>query len=561
MAQKIRIGELLLEKNVITAAQLKQALDEQKRTGEKLGHILISNGAIDESVLLKLLSEQLQLPIFDLRAYNVSPEIVQLLPEMYARSYRAIVLEKNSEGLLVGMADPLDINAIDELKYVLKKPLKLVLVRESDLLRTLDLIYRRTAEISTFAGELHQELGDRSFELVLEKAQAEEAPVIKLLQSMFEDAVQVKASDIHIEPGEKILRIRLRIDGILHEQIVKEKSIASALALKLKLMAELNIAEKRLPQDGRFNIKVRDRVLDVRLSTLPTQYGESIVMRLLDQSAGILDLDEVGIPEDILKRFRSLLKSPHGIILVTGPTGSGKTTTLYAALSELNEESKNIITVEDPVEYRLPRLNQVQVNYNLGLDFVRVLRAALRQDPNIILVGEMRDQETASIAIRAALTGHLVLSTLHTNDAASSALRLIDMKTEGFLVAAALRCVLAQRLVRRICDQCKEKHELKEHEKFWLQNVRENAQVKAEFQHGKGCVFCNHTGYKGRMGIFELLELTPPMMDALRRHDAEVFSNLAKEFLAGRLLIDNALHLAEIGITTIDEAIRIAGEV
>ncbi len=563
MDQKIKLGDLFVQKSLITQEQLDQALTEQKKTGEKLGAILVSRGFIIEDVLLNFLSEQLKIPLIDLENYELDPDTVKMIVEPYARRYHAIALQKQSDALLVGMADPLDMNAVDEISSLLQQPIKLALVKDSDLLRALDLMYRRTEEISSFAEELDKELGAPSFalaDLAADEGQID-APVIKLIQSLFEDAVQVNASDIHIEPDEKILRIRLRIDGILHEQIVKEKSIAPALALRLKIMAGLNIAEKRLPQDGRFNIRVRNRVIDVRLSTLPTQYGESVVMRLLDQSAGILNLNQVGMPEKLLKEFRKLLKSPHGIILVTGPTGSGKTTTLYGALNELNEEGKKIITVEDPVEYRLPRINQVQINHKLSLDFARVLRTALRQDPDIILVGEMRDKETASVAIRAALTGHLVLSTLHTNDSASSAMRLMDMEVEGFLVAATLRGVLAQRLVRRICEKCKTKHELTDAEKIWIENIKGEKEGRDEFYCGAGCVFCNQTGYKGRIGVFELLELDATMMEALRVNNPTEFFKLASNKLKGNLLADNALKEAESGTTTVSEAMRIAGEV
>jgi len=563
MEQKTKLGNLFVEKGLITQEQLDQALSEQGKTGEKIGTILVSQGFITEAVLLSFLSEQLKIPLIDLENYELDPDTTKLLSEAYARRYRAIALQKQEDALLIGMADPLDINAVDELSNMLQRPIKLALVKEGDLLRALDLMYRRTEEISSFAEELDKELGTPSFELSdLASGQGQiDAPVIKLLQSLFEDAVQVNASDIHIEPDEKILRIRLRIDGVLHEQIVKEKSISPALASRLKIMAGLNIAEKRLPQDGRFNIRVRNRVIDVRLSTLPTQYGESVVMRLLDQSAGILNLDQVGMPESVLKEFRKLLKSPHGIILVTGPTGSGKTTTLYGALNELNEEGKKIITVEDPIEYRLPRINQVQVNHALDLDFVRILRTVLRQDPDIILVGEMRDKETTSVAIRAALTGHLVLSTLHTNDSASSAMRLTDMEVEGFLVAATLRGVLAQRLVRRICEKCKEPYQLSDVEKIWVENIKGEKTQLSEFYHGMGCVFCNQTGYKGRIGVFELLELDASMMEALRINDPTEFFKLVSEKLKGHLLADNALKEAEAGTTTVSEAMRIAGEI
>ncbi len=322
--------------------------------------------------------------------------------------------------------------------------------------------------------ELEDELGDDAFDLADLSAESEsaEAPVVKLLQTLFEDAVQARSSDIHIEPDETVVRIRQRVDGVLQEQVMKEKRVNSALVLRLKLMAGLNISEKRIPQDGRFNIRVKGRSIDVRVSTMPVQYGESVVMRLLDQSQGMLNLDVTGMPETLLENFRRMIKKPHGMILVTGPTGSGKTTTLYGALTELNRPEVKIITAEDPVEYRLPRITQVQVNPKIGLEFANVLRAALRQDPDVILVGEMRDHETAEIGLRAAMTGHLVLSTLHTNDSISSAMRLIDMGAEPFLVASSLLGVVAQRLVRKVCENCREAYEPTSQEQVWLNAVR-----------------------------------------------------------------------------------------
>jgi len=562
MDKKIRLGEFLIQQGVITDAQLRLALSEQKKNGDKLGKVLVSLGMVSEDNLLDFLAKQLNIPIFNLINYRPDLQITKLLPEAHARRLQTIVLERYRGKLLVGMVDPLDITAIDDLKRILNSAFDIALVREGQLQKTLDLVYRRTEEITNLAGRLYEELGAERVSFVDLKAGATQvdAPVIRLLQSLFEDAIQVRASDIHIEPDEKILRIRLRVDGILNEQIVQEKNIASALALRLKLISGLNVAEKRLPQDGRFNIKVYDRIIDVRLSLLPTQYGESVVMRLLDQSQGILNLEQIIANSETLSSFRKLLHHPNGLILVTGPTGSGKTTTLYAALNELNEAAKKIITVEDPVEYRLPRINQVQVNAALDLTFARVLRTILRQDPNIVLVGEMRDQETASIAMRAALTGHLVLSTLHTNDAANSALRLIDMNVEGYLVAATLRGVLAQRLVRRICDGCKAPYNLSEYEARW---VEQNASIdpsSKEFFYGKGCSFCNQTGYKGRIGIFELLIITQEMMEALRLKDPTMFSQIVARVLKGKLLIDRAMEHVLQGNSTISEAFRIAGE-
>jgi MSHA biogenesis protein MshE len=370
----------------------------------------------------------------------------------------------------------------------------------------------------------------------------------------------MKASDIHIEPDENVLRIRQRIDGILHEQVMKEKNIGAAVALRLKIMGGLEISEKRIPQDGRFNMRVKNRSIDVRLSTMPVQYGESVVMRLLDQTSGILDLGSLGMPDEILQRFRRVIHRPHGLILVTGPTGSGKTTTLYAALQELNTSDTKIITAEDPVEYRLPRINQVQVKQKIGLNFAEILRAALRQDPDVILVGEMRDQETAEIGLRAAMTGHMVLSTLHTNDAIHTADRLLDMGAEGFLIAAALQAIVAQRLVRRICDSCAEDHPLSDRETIWLESVLNIKTKGMSFKHGRGCRQCSNTGYRGRIGVYELLEPEKTMLDALRSNDSVRFSEAVRNNKQFRPMRLNAFDYAKAGVTTVEEVMRITSE-
>ena len=426
MAQnkKLRIGDLLLQKGIIDEVQLQSALNQQKASGRRLGQTLVDLQMVDEEELLTILSEQMQIPFVRLNQYQFDDEATQLLPETAARRYRAIVLSNNHGKLLVGMLDPLDIFAYDELVKVLKTSFDQAVVRESELLASLDQVYTNKTDISEFAEQLDDQLAHDTYDLssLSVGSTDDDAPVVKLLESVFEDAVNSRASDIHIEPDENVLRIRQRVDGVLHEHVINEKRISAAVVLRLKLMCGLNISEKRLPQDGRFSIRVKHRDIDVRLSTLPVQFGESVVMRLLDQTAGILDLASTGLPDDLLDRFRQLIKRPHGLVLVTGPTGSGKTTTLYGALNEINEPGVKIITAEDPVEYTLPRLTQVQINQKIGLDFGTVLRSCLRQDPDIMLVGEMRDSETAEIGLRAALTGHLVLSTLHTNDAVSSAM-------------------------------------------------------------------------------------------------------------------------------------------
>ena len=556
----MRLGDLLVHEHIITNEQLMQALNSQKTSGRKLGDTLIELGHISERQLLAFFAQQLDVPFLDISQRRISSEVALLLPEVHARRLRAIIIEDQGDSVLIGMSDPADLSALDQLEQMLApKRLQLAVVMESQLFNAFDGLYRRTADIESFASQLEEEY-DQSSDFDLSNNFLEEggdATVGKLLQSVFEDAVQMRASDVHIEPDENALRIRQRIDGVLQENILKENKIASAMVLRLKLMAGLDISEKRLPQDGRFNLKINGHNIDVRMSTMPVQYGESVVMRLLDQSAGLLSLDETGMPEHFVKRIRHQISRPHGMVLVTGPTGSGKTTTLYAALSELNKASKKIITVEDPVEYRLPRVNQVQINSKINLTFSSVLRTALRQDPDILMVGEMRDQETVEIGLRGALTGHLVLSTLHTNDAITSALRLLDMGAAGFLVGSSLRAIIAQRLVRKVCDSCRQVYHPDEQELMWLSHLVDENVKEIEFSHGRGCQTCQYSGYKGRIGVFELLEMNEPMMAALKRDDTEAFTLAAKQHPEFRPLALAAFDYAKLGVTSVEEVLRL----
>lgn len=560
--QKIRLGDLLIQVELITEAQLEEALASQKKSGRKLGQILIDDGYVTEDQILETLSGQLKIPYVDLLHYNYNPETVRLIPEIQARRYRVIALARDDSGILVGMADPTDIFAYDELLRLLSQPIRMAVVRESELLHTIDSVYRKTDEISEFAGELSDELAEGDVDLgdMVATADVADAPVVKLLQSLFEDAVQIGSSDIHIEPGEDVLRIRQRVDGVLQEQVMNEVRIAPALVLRLKLIAGLDISEKRLPQDGRFTVKVKDKNIDVRISTMPVHNGESVVMRLLDQSGGIIDIDQLGMPVAICDRVKALIKQPHGMFLVTGPTGSGKTTTLYAALTLLNVPEKKIITVEDPVEYRLPRLNQVQVNTAIGLTFARVLRTTLRQDPDIVLIGEMRDEETSEIAVRAAMTGHMVLSTLHTNDAISTVNRLLDMGVKNYLLASTLNAILAQRLVRRICLSCISEVELDSQQAAWVQSHGESLE-NVTFKKGIGCARCNYTGYSGRIGVYELLEFDQELADALSHADGATFARMARNIPGYKSLESVALDYAVEGITTVAEVLRISADV
>jgi len=525
--------------------------------------VLIEQGFVNDEQICEAISRQLNIPYINLKFYNFSQDLVRRLPEAQARRFRAIVLEDRRSNMLVGMADPTDLFAYDELGRILQREIEVAVVSEALLLQTIDRIYRRTEEISGLAKELERDIGDSyvDFGALGAGVGAEEAPVVKLLQSVFEDAVQVNASDVHIEAQEGKVQIRFRIDGALNPQTDADSRIGPALVLRLKLMAGLDISEKRLPQDGRLNIIVREQKIDVRMSSMPTQYGESVVLRLLNRKATLQTLDRLGMPADMLERLRGLLQRSAGMILVTGPTGSGKTTTLYAALAELNTVDRKVLTVEDPVEYRLAGINQVQVNEKIDLTFARVLRSVLRQDPDVLLIGEIRDQETAQIGLRAALTGHLVFSTLHTMDAASTPIRLVDMGAPGYMVATSVHAVIAQRLVRLICESCTVEHAPDGHEARWLEAVMGAEWTKRKFRRGRGCSHCNGTGYAGRTGVYEMLEMTPELVRAANRSDPNLFIESAHRHLKGRTLTDHALALVLAGRTTVAEAIKVAVQV
>ena len=557
--RRVRVGELLLEHRLITEEQLKNALAEQKRTGRKLGRVLSDLGYISEQAFHEALARHLQIPFVDVRHLQLVPSTVRLLPEVHARRFRALVLQADAQGLLVGMSDPTDLFAYDELAARLKQPLRLALVKDADLMQVMDALYRRTDEIASIALEVGEEFRETDIDiesLAVEEGSAD-APVVRLIQTIFHDAMQVRASDIHIEPAESVLRVRQRVDGNLQEQVIEGKRVSSALVTRLKLMSGLDIAEKRLPQDGRFSVKIGSKALDVRVSTMPTQHGESMVMRLLDQSASLLKLEDLGMPAPLLSRFRRLIERTAGMVLVTGPTGSGKTTTLYSALSTLNRSDTKIITVEDPVEYRLDRVTQVQVNAKIGLDFARVLRTTLRQDPDIILVGEMRDRETVDIGLRAAITGHLVLTTLHTISAIATIHRLLDMGAAGFMIAAAVHGIVAQRLVRRVCVNCAHPVEPSAQESAWLAARLGPREQGVALKAGKGCTYCGLSGYRGRVAVYELLEIDRSLADAIRRGDLKELDEVARSRPDYVSLAQGALDLAAAGVTTLAEAMAV----
>ena len=559
---RFRLGEVLVSRGLISDAQLKQALDAQKATGRKLGRALTDLKLVSEDQIGRVVAEQMGMEFVDLSNRDLDPAVVKLLPEARARRFRAMVLSRRDGGLEVGLVDPSDMVAFDSLAGWLGTTLHPAVVAEEALLAAIDRIYQRSEEIDGLAQELAADVGEGVLSLAeLETSSgAEEAPVVRLLQSLFQSAVSRDVSDIHIEPQERQLQIRFRIDGVMQVQSSPDQRIAGAVVQRLKLMSSLDISEKRLPQDGRFRMAVGQNMLDVRISTLPTQYGEAVVMRLLAQNADRMKLGAIGIPEPILKRLRAALMSSSGLVLVTGPTGSGKTTTLYAALSELNNPQTKIITAEDPVEYRLPGLTQVQINDKVDLTFARVLRSCLRQDPDVLLVGEMRDQETAEIGVRAALTGHMVLSTLHTNDAASTPMRLRDMGLPPYMVALGLRLVLAQRLVRVICPNCRVPAEPAPHEREWLGKDLQDAHGRYTAFRGAGCSQCNDGGYRGRTAVYEMLEMTPALVHLANQDDQAGFVVEARRAFADFTLRRAALTLAAEGRTTVAEAMRVGAE-
>jgi MSHA biogenesis protein MshE len=562
IGKKRFIGGLLVDHQLITVEQLQTALTEQKKSGKKIGHILIEHGFIEERAFLKVLAEQLKIPFLNFANYSKKTEVIKKLPERLARRFRALLLEDNGHDVLLAMVDPTDLMGLDELRRILGKTIRPVLVQEADLLTTIDQLYRRTDEINVLAEQLRYELTDNETDInvLLVSDKAADAPIVKLLKSVFEDAIQVGASDIHIEPQETKVLIRFRIDGQLHLQTEVDSKIAPALVQKLKLMSGLDISEKRTPHDGRFRTRVRNQPVDIRISIMPTVHGESVVMRLLMQNRLGFSLEKLGMPEEMLLRFRRLLSRSNGMVLVTGPTGSGKSTTLYAGLSELNTSNKKIITVEDPVEYRLAGISQIQINEKINLGFAKILRSVLRQDPDVILIGEMRDQETAQIAMRAAMTGHLVLSTLHTNDTISTAGRIIDMGVEPFVVAMSLLAVIAQRLLRMVCEICAEPHVLDNFERAWLKLELGDSVDSYTFVQGKGCGRCNNTGYSGRIGVYALLEMNLELTDAISRHDIRHFRALAQQQMMGKDIRYNAVQLAITKRTSVSEAMWVSNQ-
>ena len=564
---KLRLGDMLVQEKRLTEEQLQQALARQKQTGRRLGAVLQDLGFVTDDVIAKLLSSQLALPYFEPLLEKVDLKAARRLSELQVRKLRALPVGFIGDRIRVAVVDPTDWQSIDDLPRLLRGTIEIEIIPESGLHALIDRIYSSSGgvneSIEGLARQLSEELRSNEVDAVDFgalglQAGAEDAPVVKLLQGLFDEAVRLKASDIHIEPMAANLTIRLRVDGHLRPHAEFELRLAPALASRLKLVASLDISERRLPQDGRFVVQVRQQTVDIRVSTLPGQYGESVVMRLLMKDPMLSTLDRLGLPEHGLVALKDALSNGAGLVLVTGPTGSGKTTTLYAALGALDAASTKILTAEDPVEYRLPGITQVNINDRIGLGFAPVLRAALRQDPDALLIGEMRDQETVDTCMRAAITGHLVLSTLHTNDAASAAARLIDMGAAPYMVGMALQTVIAQRLVRRICNACAEPSEPTAVQRTWLdERLGRHNWDPTGMRRGRGCPRCRNVGFEGRLGLYEVLAMNGDMVGALLRNDMQGFSAAAKAAIGAASLSAEAARAAVRGDTMVAEAMRI----
>jgi len=561
MARKKDTLELLVEKGLITKEQIDKANSEARRTGLSVEEALARLGFISEVDIANVCASTLGVPFMSLSGYLIDPEMVKLVPESLARKHKAVPLFKIGNTLTLAMVDPRNLFALDEIRMKTDLIIEPAVSTESDIKKALDECYSADKSIEEVVKSIDDaKLGLKKIgEEDLKKLEgiAEEPAIIRLVNMIIMRAIREKASDIHIEPEEEALKARFRVDGILREVFVLSKHIQSAAISRIKIMANLDIAERRIPQDGRFNIKMEGREIDVRVSCMPMLYGENVVMRLLDVSNALLKLEDMGFSMKMLEKHQKLIFRPHGIVLVTGPTGSGKTTTLYASLNKINTVEKNIVTIEDPIEYRLSGIRQIQVNPKVKLTFASGLRSILRQDPDIIMVGEMRDIETAEIAIQAALTGHLVFSTLHTNDAPGAITRIIDMGLEPFLIASSVIGILAQRLLRVICPACKEKYTPTGEA---LQNIGFKEDEKIEFYRGKGCSKCTKTGYKGRIGIFELMLVDEKIRNLII---AKVpLEEIRKQAIASGMvtLKENGIDKIREGLTTIEEVLRATEE-
>lgn len=555
-----RLGDLLVEAGMITRDQLEQALKEQRRSGERLGKVLTRLGLVTEKDILEALEFQLGIPKVVLQDYNLDQEVVKLIPEALARRHLAIPIRRDGNRLLVAMADPLNLTALDDLRLATGLEIMPAIASEREIEAALSRFWQGAgvtqalAEVEEMAATAAALPPRDAFDLDVNREGMDNAPAVRLVNRIILQAVHSRASDIHIEPQEKDIRVRFRVDGLLRDVLHLPTGILNTLVSRIKIMGGMDIAEKRLPQDGRFQVTVERRSIDLRVSTMPTVYGEKVVLRILDKSTMLLPLDGLGFLPATRQIYETLIRSAYGMILITGPTGSGKTTTLYATLNALSSPEKNIITIEDPVEYLLPGINQVRVNLKAGLDFASGLRAILRQDPDIIMVGEIRDRETADIAVRAATTGHLVFSTLHTNDAAGAVTRLLDMGVEPFLVNSSLIGVVAQRLARLICHNCRETYQPGPEDPAYT-FIQDRQRLT--FYRGRGCPQCNYTGYQGRTAIQEVLVMTEDIR-ALVAEKAPSHEIKKAAVAAGMVTLrEDGLEKASQGLTTIEEVMRV----
>ncbi len=556
LKERKRLGEILIEAKKITEADLQRALTEQKKYGEKLGKIIIKMGLLTEGEMIQTLSKQLGIPVVRLDKIDIPHEVIRLLPENICKTYLVVPFERRFNVLKLAMADPLDINAIDEVSKIIKLEIEPCIATEGEIKRAIER-YFGTRSIMHETLEKIKDLEAMEEEGLIEEVitpteAVEDEPVIKLVNSIISQAIEDNASDVHIEPFEKDMRIRMRIDGKLREVPSPQKKMYQTIVSRIKILSGMDIAKTRVPQDGRFDIKEAMKDVSVRVSTFPTIYGEKVVMRLLDKNTALYGIDKLGLLEMDKEKILGVLKRPYGFILSTGPTGSGKSTTLYAILTAINTPEKNIITLEDPVEYTIEGITQSQINPKAGLTFDSGLRAILRQDPDVIMVGEIRDAETATIATHASLTGHIVLSTFHTNDAAGALTRLVEMGIEPFLVASSVTCVIAQRLLRKVCDECKELY-------YPSLTILESIGIKepTAFYRGKGCPACRNTGYKGRVGTFEVLIVDDDIRElVVKKASSEVIKNMAIEKGMGTVK-DDAIAKAKLGITSLEEAMSL----
>ena len=563
-----RLGELLVREQIISPEQLQKAQDSAKKAGERLGNSLIKLGVVKEEALTQFLSKQYGVPAINLGEFDIEVEIIALIPKDVARKHRVVPINRADKTLIVAMSDPSDIVALDDLKFLTGYNIEMVVASEVAIAEALARYYDASTDMTTFnfdemLGDMDEDVdfaksdGDEENVLDLERA-SEDAPVVKLCNVILLNAIKQGASDIHIEPYEKSYRVRYRVDGVLKEEMSPPLKLKAALTSRIKIMSHLDIAERRLPQDGRIKLKMgRGKEMDFRVSVLPTLFGEKIVMRLLDKGNLQLDMTKLGFEAGQLKDFKKAIDAPFGMVLVTGPTGSGKTTTLYSALQELNQVSDNISTAEDPVEFNLPGINQVQMHEDIGLNFAAALRSFLRQDPDTIMIGEIRDFETAEIAVKAALTGHMVLSTLHTNDAPSTITRLLNMGVEPFLVTASVNVVEAQRLLRKICSNCKEPIPTPKDELRAVLSAKDEEIETATCFKGVGCNTCNGTGYKGRIAVYEVMVFVDALKELVLQGASA--TELKAEAIRNGMRTIRMCGISKVctGVSTIDEVARI----